>query len=103
MKKEIIGVVVIIFFVSLALAAPVLFSSSEVYEPNVASSSVAEIKVPSWGREVEPAWLQDADAVAAAEAVMERKALEAELQELEEIASSTNARIEEIQKELGVY
>ena len=48
-----------------------------------------------------PAWMQDADAIAAAEAVVKRKALEAERAELEARQAELETRISEIEKELG--
>jgi hypothetical protein len=53
--------------------------------------------------EVMPEWAEDEDAVKAAQDVIRRKELEAEKAELEAIIASTSNRIDEIDKELGVY
>ena len=50
-----------------------------------------------------PAWMQDEDAIAAAEAVVKRKALEAERAELVSERDAINARITEIDKETKAY
>jgi hypothetical protein len=48
-----------------------------------------------------PAWATDADAVKAAEDVLKRKALEAELSQLESEIAERQTRIEAIETELG--
>jgi hypothetical protein len=48
-----------------------------------------------------PAWMQDEDAVKAAEAVVKRKALEAENAALDEQIKTLETRQAEIEKELG--
>lgn len=48
-----------------------------------------------------PAWMQDQDAIAAAEAVVKRKALEAERAEVQAQIEALEAREAEIEKELG--
>ncbi len=57
-----------------------------------------------------PAWMQDADAVAAAEAVVKRKALEAEaaqigeqIKQLDAERAELKAKQVELEKEIGTY
>lgn len=68
----------------------------ETYTAPVASSTPEVI-------EVAPQWAEDEDAVAAAKAVIRRKELEAELEQLSVEKSTLEERIEEIEKELGTY
>jgi len=51
--------------------------------------------------EVLPEWAQDEDAIKAAQAVIRKKELEAELATLNEEVATREARIEAIEKELG--
>lgn len=53
--------------------------------------------------EVMPDWAQDKDAVKAAQDVIRRKKLEAELVELTGQREQIDARMTEIEKELGTY
>lgn len=53
--------------------------------------------------ETEPDWASDEDAKAAAMAVIRKKELEAELEQLESEVQERQARITEIEKELGTY
>ena len=53
--------------------------------------------------EVQPDWAVDADAVKAAQDVIRRKELEAELSVLEAEVTDRKTRIVEIEKELGTY
>lgn len=53
--------------------------------------------------EVTPDWAQDADAVKAAQDVIRKKELEAELQNLAGERDALSARIAEIEKELGTF
>ena len=50
-----------------------------------------------------PAWATDADAVEAAEKVMQRKAWQAELDQLNTEVEERNVRITELEKNLGTY
>lgn len=50
-----------------------------------------------------PEWAKDEDARKAAEAVIKRKALEAELSQLESEIDERQVRVTEIQKELGTF
>lgn len=52
---------------------------------------------------VEPEWATDEDAKAAAEAVIRRKELEAELETLTVEREAIQERIDEVEKELGTY
>lgn len=54
-------------------------------------------------KEVTPEWASDEDAVQAAQDVIRRKELEAELAGLEEENAAIEARMTEIEKELGTY
>lgn len=53
--------------------------------------------------EVTPEWASDEDAVKAAQAVIRRKELEAELSALEADKAAIQTRIDEVEKELGTY
>jgi hypothetical protein len=50
-----------------------------------------------------PDWAEDEDAVKAAQDVLRRKELEAELSQLESEVAERESRITEIEKELGTY
>ena len=54
-------------------------------------------------KEVTPEWAQDEDAVKAAQDVIRKKELEAELAVLKEERAVITARMTEIEKELGRY
>lgn len=75
---------------------------------------IAVNEQPATEEVVTPEWMQDADAIAAAEAVVKRKALEAERAELvserEAIEAEAKAKVDaikarvtELDKELGTY
>lgn len=53
--------------------------------------------------EVQPEWAEDPDAVEAAQAVIRKKELEAELENLNAEVAEREARIEEIEKELNIF
>ena len=53
--------------------------------------------------EVEPDWAKDEDAKKAAQAVIRKKELEAERGELQSQIDEMEARVTEIDKELGTY
>lgn len=53
--------------------------------------------------EVMPEWAENEEAVEAAQAVIRRQALEAELATLETEVAERQSRIDEIEKELGTY
>jgi hypothetical protein len=76
------------------IALTVIPSTSSVM--NVATTTVETV-------EVTPDWAQDEDAVEAAKQVLRRKELETELATLEEEVAERNARIIEIEKELGTF
>lgn len=67
------------------------------------SAEVIQIEKEEVIKEVTPDWATDIDAVEAAQAVIRRKELEAELKGLEAIVATTTARIEVIEKELGTF
>ena len=50
-----------------------------------------------------PSWANDPDAVKAAEDVMRKKELQAELEQLESEVKEREVRIAEIEKDLGTY
>ena len=50
-----------------------------------------------------PAWMQDADSIAAAEAVVKRKELEAREAELVSQVKTLQADLDAVRKELGTY
>ena len=66
--------------------------------PSETYSTVVEKEV-----EVTPEWAEDAEAVEAAQAVIRRKELEAELELLNSEISTRQERVTEIEKELGTY
>ena len=67
-------------------------------EPTTYQQTTKEVVV-----EVTPEWAEDVDAVEAAQAVIRKKELQAELEVLQSEVSEREARITEIEKELGVF
>lgn len=51
----------------------------------------------------QPQWMQDEDAVAAAQAVIKKKELEAKAAELKSVIKEKQTELDSINKELGVY
>lgn len=80
---------------SLVVGGIVLTTGSSTYEHTTERETI-EV-------EVVPAWAEDADAVKAAQAVIRKKELEAELIVLEEQEAELQKKIVEIEKELGTY
>jgi len=66
--------------------------------PAESSTTIVETEV-----EVTPEWATDEEALEAAQAVIRRKALEAELNVLQADIEALETRETEIEKELGVY
>lgn len=92
MTKYIIPAVFIAVVVGLAL-----FTTSSEYEV-VNDREVVEIE-----KEVVPEWVKDEDAMKAAQGVIRKKELQAELEVLTTEVAEREDRITEIEKELGVF
>lgn len=96
MKNNLIGSGMLIGVVGIAIYFAITSESSVEYHNNdTATTTVVET--------VEPDWASDPDARAAAEAVVHKKKLEAELATLETEVAERQNRIDEIEKELGTY
>ena len=71
---------------------------------NISSSEEAEQpKIEKETVEVHPEWTTDEEAVAAAQAVIDRKSAEAELEDVQGQIEALEARETELEKELGSY
>lgn len=67
------------------------------------SRTVVENTIATPVQEEKPAWLDDKDAVAAAEAVIKRKELEAREAELVGQITGLQSDLDEVRKELGTF
>jgi hypothetical protein len=67
------------------------------------TENVLEITTIEKEVEVTPDWASDKEAVEAAQAVIRRKELESELETLNSEINTRKERVDEIEKELGVY
>lgn len=95
-KQQIgVGMLIVVFGIIVYVNLADKHSTVEV-ENTVATSTVAQ--------QVElPAWAEDEDAVKAAQDVLRKKELEAELESLTVEREAIQERINEVEKELGVY
>jgi len=94
MNRQVIGgTILVMIVVGIILSA--FFGTSTEY--------ISEVKTHTIVEEVTPDWAEDEDAVKAAQDVIRKKELEAELAQLESEVEERNARITEIEKELGTY
>ena len=100
--------------VIIAVGCVIVMFSALMFTPNSFSTEKEEVVLEEIIKEVSPDWATDEEAVKAAQDVIHRKELEAELSSLEEsFASSTaiyeeereayNQRKTEIEKEVGSY
>lgn len=69
-------------------------TSVETYEKQISATTTIEVF---------PEWAEDTDAVEAAKAVIRKKELEAELEEVNSGIESLEVRKAELEKELGTY
>ena len=95
MKSILVKWVVIPATIGIGIYVIVSQSATVDYE-NVDKEVIEEVKET-------PAWMQDADAVKAAEAVVKRKELEAKEATLKEEIKARQVELTAIQKELGSY
>ena len=96
MKNNLFGVVAGLVIVG-GLIYTLLWGETtvEYHNNDTATTTVVET--------VEPDWAKDPDARAAAEAVVHKKKLQAELEVLEGEVQERQSRIDEIEKELSQY
>ena len=66
-------------------------------------TEAVNVKVETETVEVHPEWTTDEEAVAAAQAVIDRKRAEAELEDVQGQIEALEARETELEKELGSY
>ena len=93
MKRTILGFIILGVLGGVAIYAG-NHSATEVYNSSNYSTTTVEVV---------PEWADDEDAVKAAQAVIRKKELEAELEQLEVENQMLEERITEIEKELGTY
>jgi hypothetical protein len=91
MLKTIIIVVILVIVMGVAVQ---MRGTDTVY----VKENTVEVKA-----ELKEAWETDEDAIKAAQAVIRKKELQAELTGLKEVQASTTERIKTLEKELGTY
>lgn len=90
--RVLVGVIVVIGMIALAVSQS--HTTTVVNETATTTTETVE---------VQPEWATDEEAVAAAQAVVERKKLEAEQAEIQGKVDALSERLTEIEKELGTY